>query len=81
MKTKELNLDKVEKEIANNFNLYKRKDNIFKVDIEIENKVNKIEKLKDYLNTNFVNYTISICFAGGSYWNRYTTILLLTIDE
>jgi hypothetical protein len=74
-------LNKVEKQIYNNFKLYKRKNNKFRVCIEVDSKVNKIEALKDYLNTNFVDYNINISFAGGSFWGGYTTILSLEIVE
>lgn len=78
---KALTLDKVEKQIANNFKLYKRKDNKFRVSIEVDSKVNKIEALKDYLNTNFEDYNINISFAGGQFWGGYTTIINLEIVE
>ena len=74
-------LNKIEKEVENNFSRYKRKDNSFRIDIEQEGKVRKIEQLKDYLNTILIDYDMSITFAGGSYWNGYTTILKLTIIE
>ena len=78
---KDLTLDKVEKQIFNNFKLYKRNGNKFKVCIEVDSKVNKIEALKDYLNTNFEDYNINISFAGGSFWGGYTTILTLEVVE
>jgi hypothetical protein len=80
-KDNEATLNKVEKQIANNFKLYKRNENKFRLSIEVENKVNKIEALKDYLNINFIDYNINISFAGGEFWGGYTTILSLEVVE
>ena len=74
-------LERIEKEVANNFSRYKRKNNTFRVSIEEDGKVNKIAKLKDYLNLNTIDYNLAICFAGGSYWKDYTTILAIEIID
>ena len=74
-------LNKIEKEVANNFSRYKRNNNSFRVSIEEDGKVNKIAKLKDYLNLNTIDYNLAICFGGGSYWQDYTTILSIEVVE
>jgi len=74
-------LNKVEKLIYNTFSRYKRKDNKFRVAIEEDGKVNKIAKIKDYLNTNCIDYDLSIKFSGGSFWQEYTTILSIEVVE
>ena len=71
----------IENKVKELFILYKVNGSTFRIDIEEEGKVRKIEQLKDYLNTMLTDYDISINFAGGSYWKRYTTILRLTIIE
>ena len=74
-------LNRTEEQIKNNFQRYKRKDNRFRVAIEEANKVQKIEALKDYLNTNFKDYTLAISFVGGSFWKEYSTILAIEVLE
>ena len=81
MKTTKETIDKIEKQIFNDFNLYKRNGNKFRICIDVDSKVNKIERLKDYLNTNIEDFSITIGFGGGLYWQKYTTILNLTIIE
>ena len=81
MKTTKETIDKIEKQIFNDFKLYKRNGNKFRICIDVDSKVNKIERLKDYLNTNIEDFSITIGFGGGLYWQKYTTILNLTIIE
>jgi len=81
METNNKQLNKVENKVKELFKLYKLNGSTFRIDIEEEGKVRKIEQLKDYLNNILIDYDVSINFAGGSYWNRYTTILRLTIIE
>ena len=74
MKTTKETIDKIEKQIFNDFKLYKRNGNKFRICIDVDSKVNKIERLKDYLNTNIEDFSITIGFGGGLYWQKYTTI-------
>ena len=74
-------LEQIETKVKELFKLYKVNDSTFRIDIEEEDKVRKIEQLKDYLNTILIDYDISITFGGGQFWDRYTTILKLIIIE
>ena len=74
-------LNEIEQQINNIFSRYKRKDNKFRVSIEEDNRVNKIAKIKDYLNVNCIDYDLAVKFAGGRYWQEYTTILSIDIIE
>ena len=81
METTNNKQQEVQNKVKELFTLYKVNGLTFRIDIEQEGKVRKIEQLKDYLNTILIDYDMSINFAGGKYWNRYTTILKLTIIE
>ena len=74
-------LEQIETKVNELFKLYKLNGSTFRIDIEEEDKVRKIEQLKDYLNTILIDYDISITFGGGQFWERYTTILKLIIIE
>ena len=47
--------------------------------IEEENKVQKIEKLKDFLNNNCKFYLLSIQFRGGASFDNYETVAKVEI--
>jgi|TARA_R110000824_G_scaffold65732_5_gene171050 hypothetical protein len=74
-------LTEIEQQIANIFSRYKRQDNRFRIAIEEDGKVNKIAQIKDYLNTNCIDYDLAVKFAGGKFWQEYTTILSIEVVE
>lgn len=74
-------LSEIEKQITNIFSRYKRQENKFRIAIEEDGKVNKIAQLKDYLNINTIDYDLAVKFAGGKFWQEYTTILSIEIIE
>lgn len=77
----EAQLEAIEVRIANTFSRYKRNGSTFRIAIEEEGKVNKIEGLKDYLNNTVKDYQLAVKFSGGSDWLNYTTILSVDIIE
>lgn len=81
METDNKKIKQTETKVKELFKLYKVNGSTFRIDIDEEDKVRKIEQLKDYLNTILIDYDISITFAGGQFWDRYTTILKLIIIE
>ena len=82
MKTNE-----IENELIKTLGQYKYKtineqlNKIYYFDIEQENKVKKIEKVKDILNTYTKLYLFNIGFGGGQMLDKYTTLCKIEIIE
>jgi len=74
-------LQTIETFVLSEFTTINRINNIFYIDIEVEGKVKKLERLKDYLNNNTNIYILSICFGGGRTLEDYTTLAKVEIVE
>lgn len=73
--------NEIKKQIKKEFNEVFQVNNIFYINIDIDGKVKKIERLKDYLNTNTHLYTLSIVFGGGAGLQQYSTYARVEIVE
>jgi hypothetical protein len=79
--TNKTNQNEINFFVSENFNDFRRIGNTYYINLEIQNKVKKLDKLKEYLNIHSVLYIVSICFSGGSSKENYTTIAKVEIIE